>query len=1446
MQQRWTLLFLGIYQIVLTANAKGHYTIVAPGTIHTNSKYNVAVALHQATEPATLRISIVGPQYNDTKTILVSPYEVENVAFSVPVLRDGEYNISAEGLSGVIFKNTTKLNHNVFQTHVKIQTDKGKYKPGDVVSFRVLFMDENLRPSGPSSSSVIWFEDGKRNRIKEYKNFTVTKGVYTGKFQISEYPVFGTWRLALDNGGWRKTIVSFDVEKYVLPKYQVNVEATSKVSVKDGDMQVIVRANYTYGKPVNGRVTLILGLKSFYYYNKYKDNTTQAEQIIKTTDMINGKAKFDISVKQYKDRFLNFRSAPLDITATVEESFTGVKVNGTAHATLHRDRYLIFCLTHKDCNWFTAGKEMELAFHVLSFDGAMLKDLNTPVQLRYTEALTKHHSKDDNKTEPKIAQQVLEYDSVLDENSTATFKVNLPALEEYDGYTHFYKIQALYKDELHDVLNAYQKPPPETTHDVKPAEPEKPKTYFKAQVEYPKGRFTFNLNEKIILIINSSTPLSYFDYNIVGRGNILVTERVFVPNQSNTYDLTLTPSFMWMPFARFYAYYIDERGDFQYAETSFQINTEMQNELEITAPAEVKPGEDVTLRIKTTPHSFVGLLAVDQSVLLLGRNNDISKNDFTWRLSSYTTYTPWQGGFSRYPGGQSGVVTLTSGNYFYNYTAPHTDTVDNRFDDLQALRGPELPKPLSAKPASAAAAASGPATQSQVAVRRDFAETWIFDNFEDTQTEVFNWTKRIPDTITSWLISGFALHAEKGLGVTTQTTDIVTFQPFFISVRLPYSVKRGEVINVPALVFNYLDKALDVEITLDNTDGEYEFTEVSNEIISDTKRVKIVHIPPQSSAGVAFMLRPKTIGNVMLKYAAISPLAGDVIHKTLKVVPEGVTEYANRAFFVNLRETSEFKQSFDLVLPAGVVPNSEHIEVSAIGNILGPLLNNLEHLLRMPTGCAEQTMSKLMPNYFVLKYLKKINKLTPSLESKILQNLDTGYQHILGFRLNDGSFVTFRDVNQRENGSVWLTAYVARSLHKLQEFIKVDNVILDKSLQYLARRQAENGSFVDTDNAFFGRERQQGVPLTALVLLAFSENQALHEKFQTNIDKATKYILEYSAKSDCVLAKALSAYTLQLSGHPSAAKQFEILKLAAKSSEDRMWWSTGDQHSSYWWRWIPNGDVEITSYALLTLLADKLVEVDELLPIVKWLVAQRNSYGGFISTQDTVLGLQALIEFAEKAKYEPGTMDVEMLAKGGLTRSETLNINEENGLILQSVELPQKTLSVDFTARGKGAAIIQIAYQYNVLEDDPQPSFAIQTIIKKDTPILKMEMDVCVEYAGEGDASNMAILEITLPSGYVADVDSFKQIVAVPSVRQVESQKSDTVFVIYFESLPKQEIQCLPIEAFRQFAVARQKPASIVIYDYYDTLKRATMYYEVASKLCDICEDDKECKKACQ
>lgn len=60
-------------------------------------------------------------------------------------------------------------------------------------------------------------------------------------------------------------------------------------------------------------------------------------------------------------------------------------------------------------------------------------------------------------------------------------------------------------------------------------------------------------------------------------------------------------------------------------------------------------------------------------------------------------------------------------------------------------------------------------------------------------------------------------------------------QPFFVSLNLPYSVKRGEVISIPVGVFNYLDDEFNVEVTLHNTDQELEFVQMANEVDSPSK-----------------------------------------------------------------------------------------------------------------------------------------------------------------------------------------------------------------------------------------------------------------------------------------------------------------------------------------------------------------------------------------------------------------------------------------------------------------------------------------------------------------------------------------------------------------------------------------------------------------------------------
>lgn len=93
--------------------------------------------------------------------------------------------------------------------------------------------------------------------------------------------------------------------------------------------------------------------------------------------------------------------------------------------------------------------------------------------------------------------------------------------------------------------------------------------------------------------------------------------------------------------------------------------------------------------------------------------------------------------------------------------------------------------------------------------------------------------KKVPDTITSWVITGFAVDPITGLGLTKQPKILNVFQPFFVSLNLPYSIKRGEVVSIPIVVFNYMETDQSAEVVLHNADNEFDFVEPTNEIVED-------------------------------------------------------------------------------------------------------------------------------------------------------------------------------------------------------------------------------------------------------------------------------------------------------------------------------------------------------------------------------------------------------------------------------------------------------------------------------------------------------------------------------------------------------------------------------------------------------------------------------------
>ena len=61
-------------------------------------------------------------------------------------MESGQYRLNAEGLSGIDFRNERPLSFVDKNASIFVQSDKAIYKPGDLVRFRILVLDQNLKP----------------------------------------------------------------------------------------------------------------------------------------------------------------------------------------------------------------------------------------------------------------------------------------------------------------------------------------------------------------------------------------------------------------------------------------------------------------------------------------------------------------------------------------------------------------------------------------------------------------------------------------------------------------------------------------------------------------------------------------------------------------------------------------------------------------------------------------------------------------------------------------------------------------------------------------------------------------------------------------------------------------------------------------------------------------------------------------------------------------------------------------------------------------------------------------------------------------------------------------------------------------------------------------------------------------------------------------------------
>ncbi|XP_010179777.1 PREDICTED: alpha-2-macroglobulin-like protein 1 [Mesitornis unicolor] len=258
-------------------------------------------------------------------------------------------------------------------------------------------------------------------------------------------------------------------------------------------------------------------------------------------------------------------------------------------------------------------------------------------------------------------------------------------------------------------------------------------------------------------------------------------------------------------------------------------------------------------------------------------------------------------------------------------------------------------------------------------------------------------------------------------------------------------------------------------------------------------------------------------------------------------------------------------------------------------------------------------------------------------------------------------------------------------------------------------------------------------------------------------------------------------------------------------------------------------DVELTAYVLLAVLSKPNITESDLTTasgIVAWLTRQQNAYGGFASTQDTVVALQALAKYAALTYSVKGVAEVRVRSQRGFGRK--FQVSYQNRLLVQEAALPEVPGMFSVQAHGSCCVFTRMVLRYNTPSPQVSSSFTLQV---KTEPVNCTEDDthsvtvyVNVRYTGKRSTSNMVIVEVSLLSGFVLAPGSGMSLQHWHPVRRTE--KTQGGVAIYLDKLShKSETYVLRLE--QQIGVTNLKPGHVRVYDYYHPEEQAMADYNV-------------------
>ncbi|ESO03843.1 hypothetical protein HELRODRAFT_172868 [Helobdella robusta] len=1092
----------------------------------------------------------------------------------------------------------------------------------------------------------------------------------------------------------------------VLPKFEVTVDLPSyflynrnQPSLQD-PLLVSVIAKYTYGKPVKGTARVEVTIDTPYWHNKEEPKFTK---LIHLTD---GKGDLSLSLTELKTLIPASHGGPtlagrtFFVEANVTETETGITLSGNNTVQCKTERFKLEFLSNSPDNFkpglnyygYLSLKKNDLSPLTLSdiqnSDGSF-KTIN--VTASYYDR--KIHTN---------AETLLSLP--LTENGFVVFTI--PTLKE-SGSVFF---QVSFKDEItNSVVSTIKEVSKFLTRD--------------------KGGIQLSLlNEENL--IKPSTTLQFkvktidlveeIQFQVLAKGFIIAEKQIVsaTAQTEHSFSMHVTDdlSLKLAPEARFVVSYATPSGELIADSLALPVADYFANKISLSFSKNVsEPGdENVYLNVKTKENSFVGLLAVDRSVMLLSSGNDVTQD-----------------------------MRLLISN---------KDMIEDVFSEFHENQN--------------------------VGVK-------------DSADGVYQLKVKVPDTITSWVATGFSINREAGLGLTESSAELTVVKPFFISLNLPYSIVRGEEFALQVTVFNYFGQDLETQVKL-LASNYFKVIKCDNKELQSVEVVKHLKVGNNDGKSVYFWVVATAIGQIPIEVSAHAGLAADAMKATLLV---------------------------------------------KVSDIIGSAMNNIGDLLKMPYGCGEQNLLHLVPDVYLLKYFTETGRLTQEFDQKAKNFINDGYQRELTYQRLDGSFSAFG--NSDKAGSIWLSSFVIKCFHQAKEYIPVEDSKIAATMNWIIGLQGTDGTFAEPPEGKVIHKDMQGgsssgIALTAYVLIALLENKnnpmTNSARLTSAINNANKYLENnFHSYSNDPYALAIISYALHKSGSLKLTDTLALLDKLAINKDGVTYWKKDviESTSEGIWRGpysqAKSYNIEIASYVLMVYAEKK--DFSKSIPIGKWLLKQRNAFGGFASTQDTVLGLEALASFAPLIipSSDGAGITVTVTDESGSFSHTFDTVTRQNALFLQSIQLPQSTSLAYLLAEGEGVALVQMNVKYNVENDNKDQFLTLD--LSTSSSNNDLSLSVSTSWSGS-EVTGMVVVEINILTGYsLLDDGNFIQQIG-STFKKVE--KSSNKVVIYLDELTSQPLK-FDVLLQEQLKIANVKPALVKVYRYYEPGTPVTGFYSTVS-----------------